>query len=163
MATLMVAAGMVFLSSVRINFPFKFLTVMSGSMEPRIKLGSVVVVAKRADYNVDEVVTFRSGEFPSQTITHKIITAESREDGKKVFTTKGESNNDADSQKIGKESIVGKVIFVVPYIGFLVGFIKTPAGSTLLIIIPGVLFIANEIINIRTELTKISGKVRYER
>src|SRR4030042_2862727 len=55
----------------------KLFTVQSGSMEPAIKAGSMVVVKAQSDYQIKDVVTFRGQENQQKTTTHRII----RKDG----------------------------------------------------------------------------------
>jgi len=49
---------------------------------------------------------------------------------------------------VKRENIIGKVIFTIPYIGYIGYFVRTPIGFILLIIIPATLLIIHEIIKI---------------
>jgi len=55
---------------------------------------------------------------------------------------------------VKKENVIGKVIFTIPYIGYIGYFVRTPIGFTLLIIIPASLLITMGIRNIIKELKK---------
>ncbi|MEM2111921.1 MAG: hypothetical protein QXX08_08610 [Candidatus Bathyarchaeia archaeon] len=55
-----------------------------------------------------------------------------------------------------KENIIGKVILVIPLIGYIGYFVRTPIGFTMLIIVPASLIIILEIKNIATTLKKHS-------
>ena len=53
-----------------------------------------------------------------------------------------------------KENVIGKVIAVIPLLGYLGYFVRTPIGFTILIIIPATLIIIIEIKNIIKEYRK---------
>ena len=50
----------------------RLLTVMSGSMEPAFKMGSLIFVRPSQSYQVGQVVT-RKTDNPDRTITHRIV------------------------------------------------------------------------------------------
>jgi len=62
--------------------------------------------------------------------------------------------NTADSWEVSKEDIEGKVLFSVPYLGYAVNFAKTTKGFLLLIILPAVLIILGELMEIKREIEK---------
>jgi len=70
------------------------------------------------------------------------------------FKTKGDANNVADTDLVQSTNVVGKVIFQVPYVGRFIGFIKTPVGFGLVIVLPTLLFILGELWNIKREIEK---------
>lgn len=97
--------------------------VMSGSMEDGISVNDVVVAVKQSDYKVKDIVSYKSG---SMLVTHRII--DETETG---YITKGDANNTEDGE-VAKGAIVGKVIFVIPKIGSIIYFFKTPLGMLVL-------------------------------
>lgn len=131
------------------NLPggWKLFTVQSGSMQPAISVGSLVVVKPAGEYAVDDIITFKTGPTPT---THRI----QKIDGQ-IFTTKGDANDSADSQPVRPEQILGKVILTAPYAGFPVAFAKSKEGFLLLIVIPATLIIYSEILNIKNEIKKL--------
>ena len=137
-----------------VPFPgnYKIFTVQSGSMEPTIKTGSLIFVRPEADYNVGDIVTRRTDD-PKVTITHRIVSKEEVQ-GKIAFQTKGDANQSADSEKFTKDGIIGKEIFKLPYIGYPVGYAKTTPGLILLIIVPAVIIIYDEMNKIKEEIKK---------
>ena len=121
--------------------------VYTGSMEPAISVGSIVVI-KPVDpetLKTEDIICFKLSEPTS--ITHRItnITSEG-------FITKGDANEDPDQRIVKKENVIGKVILTVPYIGYIGYFVRTPIGFTLLIILPASLIIILEIRHIIKEL-----------
>lgn len=137
---------------------YKIFTVQSGSMEPTIHTGSLIFVKPEADYNVGDIITKRT-EDPKITITHRIFSKEEVQ-GKIAFDTKGDANDAPDGEKFTKEGIVGKMILDIPYIGYPVGYAKTTQGLILLIVIPAVIIIYDEMRKIKDEIAK---KIRYRK
>lgn len=137
---------------------WRMLIVKSGSMEPKIKTGSLIFVQRQETYNKDDIVTFGSPNTPDTLITHRIIEIEEK-DGDKLITTKGDFNQIEDKDKTPYALIVGKYIFGIPYFGYVIGFAKTPAGVVLLVIVPGTIIIYDEFQNIKKHvLNKLSDK-----
>ena len=137
---------------------YKVLTVQSGSMSPAIYTGSLVFAKPLNDYNIGDVITRRTKD-PKITITHRIISKDEIQ-GKIAFETKGDANNSPDGEKFTKEGIVGKVFLSVPLLGYPVSYAKTTPGIILLIIIPAVIIIYDEIQKIRKE---IANKIAYRK
>jgi len=98
-------------------FPVYPSVVATGSMEPMIKPGDVILVNKSIDINnlkTGDVIQFQSENI---LISHRII--EIIEDSKsKSFRTKGDNNSIPDREAVKPELVKGKVIRVVPKIGW---------------------------------------------
>ncbi len=100
-------------------FKYYALTIASGSMEPNIKIGDVLIIKKT---NSDELSIFEKGDvlahnYQGKTIVHRIISIE-KENEKYIFQTKGDNNNGNDNYEITEEMVIGKAIFKIPYIGY---------------------------------------------
>lgn len=121
---------------------------MSGSMEPAIKTGSVVGVKEESKYNVDDIITVKMENDPSQTYTHRIL--EVKGDS---YITKGDANETKDGDPASKDLVVGKVFAKIPYIGYVVNFAKQPTGFILMVIVPTIIIAALEINNIKEIIT----------
>ena len=151
---ILVAIVLLILTSIfPITGDYKILVVKSGSMEPAIKTGSVVFVGPQEEYKINDIITFAGRGGKESSITHRIIEIEEI-NGKKSFITKGDANNAEDERKITEDKIIGKVLFSIPYAGYIVVAAKEPFGFALLIIIPAGLIILEEIGKIRKELKK---------
>ena len=131
-------------------------SVQSGSMEPTIATGSVVLTQKQANYNESDIITFL-GKDKKDTTTHRIL-ATKNANGEKIFTTKGDANRGEDRETIKENQILGKMFFSAPYLGYVVSFAKTQMGFIFLIIVPAVIIIFSEILNIKKEILKIIEK-----
>lgn len=92
--------------------------VLSGSMEPTIKIGDIVVETPLNGRipNVGEVVTYTGKRVDGTEVadfTHRIVGG----DAEQGFVMKGDANKDADVQQPTPEDIKGIVIFVIPALG----------------------------------------------
>lgn len=103
---------------------FSPLVVLSGSMEPALYPGDVVIIREQAadKYRPGDVVTYLTG---GNAFTHRIV---SEENG--VFTLKGDNNNTAD-EFLTADRFEGKVILRIPKIGLAIVFLKKPQGMVL--------------------------------
>ncbi|MFH1990588.1 MAG: signal peptidase I [Patescibacteria group bacterium] len=150
-------AVLLIVSAFPISGNIKFLTVLSGSMEPAIKMGSVVLVKPMVDYKIGDVITFGEISKIKTPITHRIY--EIKVQGSQpVYITKGDANNGPDIREITQKDILGKVLFSVPYLGYAVDAAKKPFGFALIIIVPATLIIFNEIKKIYEEVKKRKKK-----
>jgi len=136
---------------------YKVLVVLSGSMEPTIKKGSVVIVKPAEDYKIGDIITFGSFGRSKTPITHRIYDIKVVE-GKPFYITKGDANKTPDSGEISSERIIGKVLFSLPYFGYAVETAKKPWGFAFLIIIPAVIIITDEVKKIVKEIKRIKKK-----
>ncbi|EKE20487.1 MAG: type I signal peptidase [uncultured bacterium] len=132
---------------------FKMLVVLSGSMEPKIHTGSLIFIKSVNEYNIGDIVTRRTEEGVT-TITHRIIEKDFK-DGQTIFNTKGDANNTADNVDVKQEFITGKVFFNIPYLGYAVNFAKTTQGLILIVVIPAVIIVHEEILKIKKEIVRI--------
>lgn len=140
---------LIVISAFPITGNYKIFIVQSGSMEPAIHTGSVVVVIPEKNYKEGDVITFKNNTGKLDSITHRIVKAEG-----KVFTTKGDANNANDTNTVPLANVIGKALFSVPYFGYAVAAAKTPYGFTALIIIPALLIIYDEAKKIKEEIGK---------
>jgi signal peptidase len=120
--------------------------VLSGSMEPAISPGDVVVVdAVPADaIAVGDVITFRSpgSDVP---VTHRVIDVTEGPEGQRAFVTQGDANEDPDLRTVTGDAVVGRVIVTMPYVGQVVQFADSPVGFVALVLVPVGLLILNEV------------------
>jgi len=123
---------------------WRFDVVLSGSMEPALPLGGVVFIkaVEPADIGTGDIIAYRSGE---PLITHRVVDV--IDESELSFITKGDANESPDLSPVPAASVVGKVIFDVPYLGYLATFVKTRLGFLLAIFLPGLAIIGLELKN----------------
>jgi signal peptidase len=125
--------------------------VLSSSMSPAIHAGDIVVVdsVDPATIGEGDVITYeRNGEL----VTHRVIEV-TTENGERVFRTQGDANEDPDPTSVPASAVVGAVLFHVPLVGHVIAFGQTTLGTLLLVIVPAVLLIVNEIYTLYQDAT----------
>ena len=100
-------------------FKYYALTIGSGSMDPKIKVGDVVIVEKLSKKNMEkleigEILVFKSKNKIVVHRIHKILEYENTI----VFITKGDANELPDTGYVKKEDVIGKVKLKISYIGY---------------------------------------------
>jgi len=119
--------------------------VSTGSMEPEIKTGSIVFsTLQNQEINKGDIIVFTSPDNQEITIIHRVMDIEKEE-----YTTKGDNNDSEDDWTVYKEDIKGEVIFKVPYIGYLIQYMKTPIGFAVVLGIPALILILSLIKKIK--------------
>lgn len=121
---------------------YQLKTVLSGSMEPTFKTGSIIAVKPVADTgNLEEkdIITYMQQD--QSLVTHRIIEVINQGD-QVMYQTKGDNNADADTQPVLSQNVVAKYTgFTIPFLGYLIDFAKSSKGMAALLIIPGVLLL----------------------
>ena len=156
-ACLAVIALLLIISVLPITGNFKILTVLSGSMEPKIHTGSIVAIKSAMEYKVGDIITFGKISKTQTPTTHRIFEIKEN-NGQKIFITKGDANNSPDMKEVLANEVKGKVLFSLPYIGYAVDFAKKPLGFMLIIIIPAAAIISDEIRKIKAEVVRLREK-----
>jgi signal peptidase len=136
LTVIIVAAGPLF--GVRTNI------VLSGSMEPAISTGSIIITRPISPgaIEVGDIITYasRSGTFIT---THRVIGIEQNPDLR--FITKGDANRDKDPAPISPDQVLGKLFLVIPGLGYLISYIKNPVALIILIVVPLVIVLGFEL------------------
>lgn len=103
-------------------FGIKTFNIISGSMSPQININDVIIVKKceETELNINDIISYKKG---SEVISHRIIEIENR-NNKRIYTTKGDSNQVPDDEKIDFNQIEGKYIGKIPKIGNILNFLK---------------------------------------
>lgn len=140
------------ISSNHTPLPFQSFVIQSGSMEPSIMTGDIILIKAEETYHVKDVVTFKDNS--QRVVTHRIIetTEKSKDGGSEEFVTQGDANQSPDAHPITNSHILGKVQLVIPKLGFAVAFAQTKIGIATLIGIPVVLIIYDELRKILAEI-----------
>jgi signal peptidase I len=112
---------------------WRVLSVLTGSMEPTIAAGDMVIVAQYRGEQplVGEIITFWQDQARSSVITHRVM--ERLDNG--FVLTKGDANQETDGGWTDPERIVGKVVATIPYAARLQNLLRHPAVLVAMIIV----------------------------
>lgn len=97
---------------------FKSFVVVSGSMEPEINVGDLIIVNKNRKPNIGDVITYKDGEI----ITHRVVNT--TQDNK--YITKGDNNESLDNTVINEESFEGTYVCKIPAGGKFLIYLQNP-------------------------------------
>lgn len=105
------------------------LTILTGSMNPSMPPGTLAVVQPTdpARLKVGDVVTFQWESGNPALVTHRITEIGHSSNGGTTLTTKGDNNPQVDPQ-VQAEQVMGKVIYAVPYFGWVTNNINSDTG-----------------------------------
>lgn len=98
--------------------------VQSGSMEPTLNIGDLLLVQEQSEYNVGDIVVYQA---QNELIVHRIVAMQNG-----YVLTQGDANNVSDNP-FSEEAIRGVVVASIPGIGYVVDALKTPFGVIVLL------------------------------
>ncbi len=104
--------------------------VLSGSMEPTYRTGSLIYVKKVDPYTIQEgqPITFMMNE--TTVATHRVVGIVPDEEDPTVirFRTKGDANDAEDGGLVHYKNVIGRPVFSIPYLGYVADYIQHPPG-----------------------------------
>ncbi|MCM1025234.1 MAG: signal peptidase I [Roseburia sp.] len=108
---------------------YQIYNIVSGSMEPAIPTGSLVFVepAQPTEVQAGEIIAYYSG---SSAVTHRVVQNRLVEG---EFVTKGDANEQEDINTVPYASLVGRVVYHLPYIGQLLVIYTSGVGKLYII------------------------------
>lgn len=142
-------------------FGYQFKTVLSGSMEPTFKTGSIIAVQTvedKSNLKAADVITFTEG--PEKIVTHRIL--EVVQNGEQVmYLTKGDNNASADTNAVLSENVIAVYLgFTIPFLGYFISFAGSAMGTAILLIVPGLLLLGYSAFTIRSAIKEIEERTR---
>jgi len=113
-----------------------FVAVASGSMTPGLEVGDLVIVqgVPASEIKEGDIIVFNKPDEKSQTI-HRVITIETLANGTIRFKTKGDANPTEDPQWIPEQNVHGRVLYRIPYIGYMALIPAIPITIAVIVII----------------------------
>ena len=103
-------------------------TVVSGSMEPEIPVGSLVYTrsAEPEEAKIGDVIAFYGGRDANAIITHRVV------ENRVImgqFITKGDANQTNDMNPVSYEQFIGRVELTVPHMGMVAQLLTGKEGK----------------------------------
>lgn len=123
------------------------LIVLTGSMEPDIMSGDLIIVKQidGKDVKVNDVIAFFDPDGNGTSIlTHEVIEIY-EEEGTLFFRTQGKANNTADRLPVAEDKLVGVYVTRIGGAGNIAMFMQTTAGLIICVVVPLVLIIGWDI------------------
>jgi signal peptidase len=119
--------ALVLISNVGPSLGHRLVVIRGGSMEPALALGSVVDLTsvKPADIRAGDIVAI--AESNGTVVTHRVTRVASLPDGLYI-ETKGDANNTPDPTLRPVDTVMGRVGFRAPALGYLIYMLSIPSG-----------------------------------
>lgn len=110
--------------------------IVSESMLDKINVNDVVInrYIKPKDVTVGDIITFRSPGDITKNYTHRVIGI-IEVDGVYYYKTKGDNNYNVDKLLVSDDLLIGKVMFLIPLLGYIYLFINSYLGISAMIIL----------------------------
>lgn len=121
-------------------------TVLSGSMEPRLAVGDVVLDRHVAPSAVrpGDIVTFPDASRGGALVTHRVVSL--RRSGANVaFVTRGDANRATESWAVPADGTIGHVVLRIPAAGWVLQWASSREGRLGLIAVPAGLLVLLEL------------------
>ena len=133
-------------------FGYQLLRISSSSMEPKLKVGNVILSKSVDDVSKLEegdIITYEGevGGYAGKLITHQVTVEPYQYADEYYLQTMGIANGYNDPE-ISESQVVGKMVCKVPFLGFIYNLFITPWGLVIILVFLAFLFIS-EIINLR--------------
>ena len=127
--------------------------VRSSSMEPAMRAGALAVMLPidAEDVKVGDIIAFDPpwDPNPDVTVSHRVIGVDHDRDGEILFDTKGDATEESDPYYVPAQSVHGKVVFNIPYLGYaassVMRYVRTWLGFVTLVCIPMVILVGSAI------------------
>lgn len=122
---------------------YRIFNVASGSMEPTIKVGDVILVKDAEPYSLtpgEDIITYKmSDNGDEKLITHRFIRYEEDDEGKKMIITKGDANIIEDNP-VDPSQVMGTYQRTLVLVTFLTGLFRSKVGFFVFIFVPIVIY-----------------------
>ena len=120
----------------RYFFNLKFYQTTTGSMEPQMKIKSIVVVRKAdiSEFAVGDVACFvRAGS----AVAHRVVEVTG-----KGLQTKGDNNKVADAAIVKPDEIIGKCVLTMNWVADFLEGLETPMGIVRVVVLPALFIVS---------------------
>ena len=135
-----------------------FYVVSSGSMYPELAMYDIIVISGHVsfdDVKIGDIIVFDRPKDHSKVIVHRVVAVV--DDDPKTLRTKGDNNQNSmvgTDYPITNEEYIGKVVHVVPQVGFITKILQPPINYIIIAVIIGIMIIRQISKNKKKALTE---------
>ena len=122
-----------------------FYVVSSGSMYPELAMHDIIVISGHMlfeDVKIGDIIVFDRPKDHDRVIVHRVVAVV--DDDPKTLRTKGDNNQRSivgTDYPITEEEYIGKVVHVIPQVGFITKILQPPINYIIIAVIIGVMVI----------------------
>ena len=135
-----------------------FYVVSSGSMYPELAMYDIIVISGYVsfdDVKIGDIIVFDRPKDHDRVIVHRVVAVV--DDDPKTLRTQGDNNQNSivgTDYPITKEEYIGKVVHVVPQVGFITKILQPPINYIIIAVIIGIMIIRQIFKNKKKALTE---------
>jgi len=135
-----------------------FYVVSSGSMYPELAMYDIIVISGYVsfdDVKIGDIIVFDRPKDHDRVIVHRVVAVV--DDDPKTLRTQGDNNQNSivgTDYPITKEEYIGKVVHVVPQVGFITKILQPPINYIIIAVIIGIMIIRQISKNKKKALTE---------
>lgn len=131
---------------------FNGYVIVSRSMVPTINKNDAIVIKRENSekYAIGDIISFYSTEYDANgmIVTHRIIKKNFLGSSTYDYTTKGDNNPSPDRRSVNSSNVYGRVLLIIPKLGYAQSFLSNPLNFALCILLPSLLIIVYDIVRI---------------
>ncbi len=122
-----------------------FYVVSSGSMIPNLNIFDVIIVQGNVPFekiNIGDIIVFNRPQIHDKVIVHRV--AEILQNDPRIVRTKGDNNPGSipgTDFPITKQDYIGKVVYVIPQIGYVTRILTPPINYIIIAVIVGIMLV----------------------
>ena len=122
-----------------------FYVVSSGSMYPELAMYDIIVISGHTsfgDVKIGDIIVFDRPKDHSKVIVHRVVAVV--DDDPRTLRTKGDNNQNSmvgTDYPITNEEYIGKVVYVIPQVGFITQILQPPINYIIIAVIIGIMII----------------------
>ena len=122
-----------------------FYVVSSGSMYPELAMYDIIVISGHIlfdDVKIGDIIVFDRPKDHDRVIVHRVVAVV--DDDPRTLRTKGDNNQNSivgTDYPITSEEYIGKVVYVVPQVGFITKILQPPINYIIIAVIIGIMII----------------------
>lgn len=128
---------------------YRIFTVVTGSMEPKYKIGDVLIAKEKdpSEIKIGDAISYlaEKGEIKNHVVTHEVVNITKDENGDYLFHSKGIVNL-VEDPVVHQDRIYGVVVYKTKLLSSVRKIISTDIGMLLFIVIPILYIIITEMI-----------------
>ena len=135
-----------------------FYVVSSGSMYPELAMYDIIVISGHIpfdDVKIGDIIVFDRPKDHDRVIVHRVVAVV--DDDPITLRTKGDNNQNSivgTDYPITDKEYIGKVVYVIPQIGFITKILQPPINYIIIAVIIGIMIIRQISKNKKKALTK---------
>ena len=133
---------------------YRMFTVVTGSMEPKYKIGDVLIAKETepSKIKIGDAISYLAtkGEIKNNVVTHEVVDITKDENGSYLFHSKGIANL-VEDPVVHEKQLYGVVVYKANLLSYIRKVISTDTGMLIFIIIPILYIVISEMIAILIE------------